>query len=115
MTPPAWHSYYPQVTDVPFEEWKKTIEDAAGWYFHNVTSAAQAAYRQTLRDQSPYYRSPKAERAIREARRRFRAETEGASRLFEETCIELARDREISDEMSERWTALAVPTLMAAE
>jgi hypothetical protein len=114
MTSPAWHSHYPQDTDVPFSEWVEKIEREARWYFNRVVAPQMAALAQTHRDQAPYYRSPKAERAIREARRRFRAETSDASRLFEETCIELARDGEVSEAMSSRWDALCAPKIAEA-
>ncbi len=94
----------------------EAAEKGAKFYFDLVTGPAHAAYRRTLRDQAPYLRSPRAERAKADGLRLFRSETEEASRLFEETAEMLMRDGEVSEAMSERWDALqAVPTLVAAE
>jgi hypothetical protein len=110
----AWHSHYPQDTDVPFSEWVSGVERTAKFYFDLVTRDARAVYLQALRDQAPYFRSPKAERAKADALRKYRAETSDASRLFEETCIELARDGEVSEAMSNRWDALMLPVAAQA-
>jgi hypothetical protein len=114
MTSPAWHSHYPQDTDVPFSEWVSGIEQRATFYFDLVTRDARAVYLQALRDQAPYFRSPRAERAKADALRKFRAETEEASRLFEETCEVLARDGEVPESLSEKWDALCAPKIAEA-
>ena len=119
MTADWQTTYYPQDSDVPHAEWVEKIVSGARWYFDLVTGPQRVAYHQALRDQMPYLRSPKAERARADALRKFRADTADAAALFEETCIELARDGEVSEAMSERWDALielqAVAHAMAAE
>ena len=115
MTTADWRlTYYPQDSDVPFGEWEQKIVREARWYFERVTGPARAVYHQTLRDQAPYLNSPRAERARADALRLFRSETREAAALFEETCIELARDHEVSEAMSAKWDALAKPSLMIA-
>ena len=104
-----WRTLYPQDSDVPFGEWEQAIAREARGYFNRATKLQREARDLTISDQSPYWRSPKAERAIREARRVFRFETEEASQLFEETCLELARDGQVSEEMSSRWDMLCAP------
>jgi predicted nucleic acid-binding protein len=114
MTSPAWHSHHPQDTDVPFEEWVEKIEREARWYYDRAVQPQAVVYLQALRDQAPYYRSPRAERAKADALRKFRAETEEASRLFEETCEVLARDGEVPESLSEKWDALSAPKIAEA-
>lgn len=115
MTSHDWRTtYYQQDSDVPFGEWEQKIVREARDIFNRHTERERAIRDQAIRDQDPYYRSPKAERAIREARRVFRAETEEASRLFEETCVELAITGEVGDALRAKWDALAKPSLMIA-
>ena len=85
MTADWQTTYYPQDSDVPFGEWEQKIVREARDIFNRHTERERAIRDQAIRDQDPYYHSPKAERAIREARRVFRTETEEASKLFEET------------------------------
>ena len=86
-------TYYPQDSDVPFGEWEQKI----------VREARDIFNRHTER-----------ERAIREARRVFRAETEEASKLFEETCVELAITGEVGDALRAKWDMLAKPRVAEA-
>ena len=114
MTADWQTTYYPQDSDVPHAEWVEKIEREAKWFFERSTGPQRAVYHQALRDQMPYLRCPKAERARADALRKFRADTADAAALFEETCIELARDGEVSEAMSERWTELMKPQMAEA-
>lgn len=82
-----------------------SAEAQAGRYFDDATKTQKAAYTASIGSLLGMV-GPKWNRAREAARSLWTASTEEARRLFDQTVEQLLETGEITDELSEAWTAL---------
>jgi hypothetical protein len=78
----------------------------ASRYFRDATKPQAAKYAEQMAVIRPYAGSPKWERAREVAWQEYRASTEAAAALCNETYREMYDTGEVSDELSYRWDEL---------
>jgi len=78
----------------------------AGRYYRDATKPQAAKYAEQMAVIRPYAGSPKWERAREAATQEYRASTEAAAALCNETYREVYETGEVSDALSYRWDAM---------
>ena len=105
----GYYSPNPHYAPDDFSDDNKRHDNAqaiAGRYFADATQPQAAKYAEQMAAIRPYAGSPKWERAREAATQEFRASTEAAAALCNETYREVYETGEVSDELSYRWDAL---------
>ena len=105
----GYYSPNPHYAPDDFSDDNKRHDNAqaiAGRYFADATKPQVARYAEQMAVIRPYAGSPKWERAREAATREYRASTEAAAALCNETYREVYETGEVSDELSYRWDAL---------
>lgn len=90
-------------------------EATAGRYFADATKPQATLYNDALRVIAPYKGSPRWDRERAAIERKYRRTTLAAAELANLTFAELMTAGEVSEELNDRWDALAAsPAVMQA-
>lgn len=105
----GYYSPNPHYAPDDFSDDAKRHDEAqaiAGRYFRDATQPQAAKYAEQMAVIRPYAGSPKWERAREAATQEYRASTEAAAALCNETYREVYETGEVSDALSYRWDEL---------